>query len=150
MTNKNNALCSICGKGYYKCVSCKDMINLNPWKRHTDTAEHYKVYQIIHGFSTGVYTQEEARLKLTMVDLSDIDSFRDHIRNIIQNIMKEECNSTDNVVTTDEPITIESENNTDKLVDNDILDVIEENVKLSEYKNTRRRKFIESESIEIK
>ena len=92
---ENNALCSICGKGYYKCLSCKDSMSLSPWKIHTDTSEHYKVYQIIHGYSTGVYDKEEARLKLQMVDLSDLNSFRKHIKSLIKDILDDTDNKND-------------------------------------------------------
>ena len=87
MENKNNATCAICGKGYYMCLSCKDMTKLHPWKMHTDTSEHYKIYQILRGYNTKVYSKEEARLKLQMVDLSDFDNLRDNIKNIINDIM---------------------------------------------------------------
>ena len=87
MAEKNNATCSICGKGYYMCVSCKDKINAAPWKRHTDTPEHYKIYQILHGLTTGVYTKDEAKMKLQNVDLSDLHEFRDKIKERINDIM---------------------------------------------------------------
>lgn len=90
MAEKNNATCSICGKNYYVCMSCMDSIKLHPFKKFTDTAEHYKVYQIVRGFSTGVYTKDEARSKFKNVDLSDLDSFRPHIKSIIEDILKEE------------------------------------------------------------
>lgn len=89
MAEKNNATCSICGKGYYMCLACKDAINLSPWRRHTDTSEHYKIYQILHGYNTKVYTKEEAKSKLKMVDLSDFDSLRDNIKDIINDILGE-------------------------------------------------------------
>lgn len=87
MAEQINATCSICGKGYYMCLACKDMMKLHPWKRHTDTSEHYKIYQILHGYSTGVYSSEETKHKLQMVDLSDLDSFREDIKNHIVKIM---------------------------------------------------------------
>lgn len=90
MTEQINATCSICGKGYHMCLACKDMMKLHPWKRHTDTSEHYKIYQILHGYSTGVYNEEEAKSKLQMVDLSDLDSFRENIKNRIVEIMGSE------------------------------------------------------------
>lgn len=90
MANKNNATCSICGKEYYACLSCRDSLKANPWKIHTDTAEHYKVYQIIHGLSTKVYTKDEARTKLKNVNLDDIEIFRPHIKEIVKDILKEE------------------------------------------------------------
>ena len=89
MANKNNATCSICGKEYYACLSCRDSIKTNPWKVHTDTAEHYKVYQIIHGLSTKVYTKDEARTKLKNVNLNDMESFRPHIKEIVKDVLKE-------------------------------------------------------------
>lgn len=89
MANKNNATCSICGKEYYACLSCRDSLKANPWKIHTDTSEHYKVYQIIHGLSTKVYTKDEARIKLKNVNLNDMESFRPHIKEIVKDILKE-------------------------------------------------------------
>lgn len=90
MTEKHNATCAICGRSYYMCLSCKDFINLNPWKKHTDTSEHYKIFQILRGYNTGVYTKEEAKFKLQKVDLSDLESLRENIKNLINKIMSEE------------------------------------------------------------
>ena len=92
MAEKNNSTCSICGKEYYVCLSCRDSIKVNPWKIHTDTAEHYKVYQVIHGYSTGVYNKEEAKTKFKNINLSDLNSFRPHIKTLIKSILKEEKN----------------------------------------------------------
>lgn len=89
MTDKNNATCKICGNPYYLCLSCRDSINLSPWKVHTDTAEHYKIYQILRGYSTKVYTKEEARDKLKNVDLRDLESFKEPIKLRIKEILKE-------------------------------------------------------------
>lgn len=88
MAGKNNTTCAICGKGYYLCLSCKDMMTVSPWKKHTDTSEHYKIYQIVQGYSTGVYTKEEACEKLNAVDLSDFNDLRDNIKNVINDIKK--------------------------------------------------------------
>lgn len=89
MANKNNAMCSICGKEYYMCLSCKDALKLNPWKSYTDTSEHYKVFQIIRGLSTGVYTKEEAKEKFKNVDLSDLENYREHIKVLIKDVIQE-------------------------------------------------------------
>lgn len=90
MAEKNNANCSICGKGYHKCLSCKDQISAAPWKVHTCSAEHYKVYQIIRGLSTGVYDKSEAKSRFENVDLSDMNTFRDNIKKIVKDVMKQE------------------------------------------------------------
>lgn len=85
-----NATCTICGSEYQMCLSCKDKMKLSPWKLYTDTAEHYKIHQIIHGFSTKMYSEDEVRFKLKNVDLSDLETFRPHIKQIIKDILKEE------------------------------------------------------------
>ena len=89
MAEKNNSTCSICGNEYYACLSCRDSIQLAPWKIHCCSSEHYKVFQIVRGISTNVYTKDEARIKFKNVDLSDIDSFRPHIKSIIEDVLKE-------------------------------------------------------------
>lgn len=90
MAEKNNATCSICGRGYHKCLSCRDLMRLQPWKDVTDTAECYKVFQVVKGFSTGVYTKDEFKSKLKNIDLSDLENFRDHIKALIKDALKEE------------------------------------------------------------
>lgn len=90
MHEKNNAVCSICGKEYHICLSCSDAMKLHPWKIYTDTQECFKVFQVVRGFSTGVYTKDEAREKLQNIDLKDINSFRPHIKKIVKDILREE------------------------------------------------------------
>ena len=90
MAEKNNAVCSICGKEYYACLSCSDAMKLHPFKSFTDTAEHFKVFQAVRGFSTGVYTKEEFKSKLLNIDLSDLDSYREHIKTLIKDALKED------------------------------------------------------------
>ena len=56
----------------------------------TDTAEHYKIYQIIRAYSTGIYDKQDAKLRLQNVDLSDLEDLRDHIKKLIHDIIDEE------------------------------------------------------------
>lgn len=77
MAEKNNAVCAICGKGYHMCLSCKDKLAATPWKMHCCNAEHYKIYQILHGNTVGLYTDAEAKKRLKKVDLSDIAELRE-------------------------------------------------------------------------
>lgn len=93
MAKKNNVWCSICGKPYYLCIPCDHVRDLNPWKIYTDTPEHYKVFQILHGVSSNVFTKEEAKSRLQKVDLSDLDEFREDIRDRIKDIMQTETKS---------------------------------------------------------
>lgn len=148
MTEKINATCSICGKGYYKCLSCKDIMNLSPWKLHTDTSEHYKVFQILRGYSTKVYSKDEAKSKLQMVDLSDFNDLRDNIKNVINEIIKE------NKKIEEEPIVeVESVNLSNKLniSENNLNDVYDKNINdnsvIEKSKSIRKRKSSEISEI---
>lgn len=85
-TNKLNAKCAICGTPYHMCMSCGKDKGL-VWKRFCDTPEHYKIYQVVHGYTTGLYTKTEAAKKLKNIDLSDIDKLRENIREILVGIM---------------------------------------------------------------
>lgn len=86
---ENNATCSICGNGYHLCLSCRDSIQLAPYKVHCCSADCYKVFQVIRGFSTGVYTEEEFKSKLKNVDLSNLENYREHIKSLIKDALKE-------------------------------------------------------------
>lgn len=84
--NKYNATCAICGKPYHMCMSCGKDKSL-VWKRFCDTPEHYKIYQVVHGYTTGLYTKAEADKKLKNIDTSDIYELRPNIREILVGIM---------------------------------------------------------------
>lgn len=99
MAEKNNATCKICGKPYYACMSCADSMKAHPWKAFTDTANCYKVFQVVRGLSTGVYTKDEAKVKFKNIDLKDIESFRPHIKDIIKDVLKEEKVDVERVAT---------------------------------------------------
>lgn len=86
MADKHNAECAICGKGYTMCYSCNDRMSA-PWKLHCDTAEHYKIFQIVSGYTAKVYTKEEAAERFEKVDLSDLNELRDNIKSIIEEII---------------------------------------------------------------
>ena len=90
MADKNNAICSICGMGYYACFSCKEAMNLHPWKLHCCSVDCYKAFQVVRGFSTGVYTKEEFKSKLKNLDLSNLENYREHIKTLIKDALKED------------------------------------------------------------
>ena len=89
-----NAKCAICDKDYYVCMSCKNRIRLKPWTVYTDTPECYKIFQIIHGYSTGVYTKEETKEKLQNIETINFDNLKENIRKIIEDILFEETEKT--------------------------------------------------------
>ena len=90
MAEKYNATCSICGDPYYVCMSCKDSMKLHPYKIHCCSADCYKTFQVVRGFSTGVYTKEEFKSKLKNLDLSNLENYREHIKTLIKDVLKED------------------------------------------------------------
>lgn len=89
MSGKKYFECAICGKKYEACYSCGRKDPSLSWKNLCDTAEHYKIFQIVNGYTAGVYTKEEAAKKLKNVNLSDLNSLRDNIKAIIKSIQSE-------------------------------------------------------------
>lgn len=87
---ENNATCSICDKGYHLCLSCKDSIKLSPWKLHCCSVQCYQTFQAVKGFSNGVYNKEEFKSKLKNIDLSNLENYREHIKVLIEDALKEE------------------------------------------------------------
>ena len=87
---ENNVTCSICGSPYHLCMSCKDSIKLHPYKIHCCSADCYKVFQVIRGFSSGVYTEDEFKSKLKNIDLSNLDNYRENIKALIKDALKED------------------------------------------------------------
>ena len=94
MQEKTNAKCAVCGKPYYVCMSCKDKMAVKPYKVHTDTAEHYKVFEILRAFNIGAITKEDAKRKLSKVDLSDKDDFRECTKELLERIYSDDKNFT--------------------------------------------------------
>lgn len=82
--------CQVCGKEYELCSTCNDQRQLKPWKLHTDTSEHFKIFQILRAYGTGVYNTQQTKKALQNVDLSDKESYLDHIKKIINKIMNSE------------------------------------------------------------
>lgn len=98
MAEKNNATCSICGKGYYTCLSCKDFIRLQPWKTYCCSPNCYQVFQVVRGYSTGVYNKEEFKSKLNNIDLGNLENYREHIKILIKDTLEEEAIEEESVV----------------------------------------------------
>ena len=89
MGEQNNATCSICGNPYHLCLSCKDSMKLHPWKIHCCSPDCYKTFQVVKGYNTGVYTKEEFKSKLKNIDLSNLENYRENIKVLIKDTLKE-------------------------------------------------------------
>lgn len=122
MNSKHNSFCAICGKSYYYCHSCKDQARLHPYKIHTDTSEHFKVFTIVRGYSVGLYTKEEANKLLKNIDISDMNTFKDTIKSVLDEILNIELEE-DKVIEEEKTITTTSTvDNNNSIVEDTILE----------------------------
>lgn len=87
MAENANEQCAICGKDFHMKYHCNKNGNSSPWMAHCDTVEHYKVFQIVNGYTGGVYDIDEAKSKLDAVDTSDKDTYRANIKTIVDKIL---------------------------------------------------------------
>lgn len=86
MADKANAQCAICGKDFTMKYHCNRNGSSEPWMAHCDTVEHYKIFEIVNGYTGGVYNASEAKTKLESVNLDDLEHLRPNIKSIIQEI----------------------------------------------------------------
>lgn len=86
MALKNNAVCDICGKPYHVCNTCKEVLNFKPWRSVTDTMQHYKIFLAVSDY-TRKKDKVNAKAALENCDLSDLETFRDDIKDVINEIM---------------------------------------------------------------
>ena len=90
MSNKKiNNYCIICGKGYHVCNSCAEEKQFTPWRTLTDTSDHFLIYTTLSQYNGGLITKEQARESLEKRDLRDKDTFKERVRNTIDEIMDE-------------------------------------------------------------
>ena len=116
MSEKYNATCSICGKPYKICRTCQEIKSFTPWRTITDTLQHYTLFLVLSEYSR---TKDKAKAKdeLLKCDLSEKESFKDSVKNMIDEIMKED---------------------TIKIVEETSEDTVEENVEIKPQKTTRK------------
>jgi tetrahydromethanopterin S-methyltransferase subunit H len=79
---------------------------LNPWKVLCCSAQHYQVHQIIKGRNSGVYTKDEAKNKLKNIDI-DISDFKPNIKQIVEDILKEDKHLIEPIVEVSEEVVVE-------------------------------------------
>lgn len=102
MSEKFNATCAICGKPYKVCRSCQEIKSFTPWRTVTDTLQHYSIFLTLTEYAK-TKNKEVAREELSTCDLSELDIFKESVRNMIAEIMKEESISVgDNLETKEE------------------------------------------------
>lgn len=116
MSEKYNATCAICGQPYKICRTCQEIKSFTPWRTITDTLQHYTLFLILSEYSR-TKAKAKAKDELSKCDLSEKELFKDSIKNMIDEIMKED------VI---------------KIVEETSEETVEENVEIKPQKSTRK------------
>ena len=116
MSEKYNATCAICGQPYKICRTCQEIKSFTPWRTITDTLQHYSLFLVLSEYSR---TKDKAKAKdeLSKCDLSEKELFKDSVKNMIDEIMKED---------------------TIKIIEETSEETVEENVEIKPQKATRK------------
>ena len=116
MSEKYNATCAICGQPYKICRTCQEIKSFTPWRTITDTLQHYSLFLVLSEYSK-TKDKTKAKDELSKCDLSEKELFKDNVKNMIDEIMKED--------------TIE-------IVEETSEETVEENVEIKPQKATRK------------
>lgn len=77
-----NAHCRICDEGYHRC-NCQSEGN---WRKVTCSAEHYQIFCVIRDYVNEVIDANKADSLLSKMDLSEKDSFRENVKEVLADI----------------------------------------------------------------
>lgn len=90
MSEKYNATCAICGQPYKICRTCQEIKSFTPWRTITDTLQHYSLFLVLSEYSR-TKDKTKAKDELSKCDLSEKELFKDSVKNMIDEIMKEDA-----------------------------------------------------------
>lgn len=84
-----NAICVVCGNKYHLCVACeRDKSNWKSWNIIADKEECYNIYNIVSKYIAKDITKSEAKELLNAFDLSNLDNFKEVMKNKIKEILE--------------------------------------------------------------
>lgn len=86
---EENATCIVCGKKYHLCIACeRSKATWKPWKMITDTENCYEIYKVLNDYNFNKISKEEARSLLEKLDLKNVNTYKEKVKNTIKEIMK--------------------------------------------------------------
>lgn len=86
MGETKKATCSICGKQYDLCLSCRKELSIKPWKEVADTENCYKLYMCLLQFNNGHLSKDEAKKQVEKINYNPED-LRDSVRENLNKIL---------------------------------------------------------------
>jgi hypothetical protein len=85
-----NRICKTCGKEYYFCSHCEKTLNSPQWMLMWHDINCKKVFEIASEYAQGRMTKKEANKELKSCNLNVYYTFKESIRNVLDEIMTEE------------------------------------------------------------
>ncbi|MDE6418957.1 MAG: hypothetical protein K2K87_00335 [Lachnospiraceae bacterium] len=86
MSETWNTSCAVCGRRYHICNACQKLKAAKSWRTVTDTMECYQIYLIVHEYTNGTITGEQARELLKSCVLPA--EMQRHIKSVIDEILR--------------------------------------------------------------
>lgn len=104
MSDNYNALCSICGRPYKLCRTCRDT-GMFSWKTVTDSANCFKIYTILHQYNVlHKITVDKAKEQLLdcHVNEQSIETYPEDIKKSILDILLSNTTDKNNKTNTEQ------------------------------------------------
>lgn len=89
--NYLNAVCTVCGGKYHVCNDCRNTRTFTPWRTVADSMNCYRIYLILLDYTNGYLDARAAGERLKGCDLSGMETFAEHIRKAIREILAAEA-----------------------------------------------------------
>lgn len=121
---KENASCIICGNKYFLCIACeRNKADWKPWKIITDTEKCFKIYDILNKYNFKKISKEEAKEKLSLLNLDNLDIFKDSVKKQIEKI-NETTNKEKTVEVVEKVLDVAEETKVDVAVE-EVVETVE-------------------------
>lgn len=89
-----NSTCAICGQKYHLCVACeRKKSTWKSWRMFVDKENCYNIYKVLNDYHFKKIEKDEARELLLKLDLSELDTFKEGIKEKINDILLVEKNT---------------------------------------------------------
>ena len=83
-----NSTCIICGQKYHLCIACeRTKATWKQWKIITDSENCYEIYNIVNDYNFNKISKDEAKTLLEECDLTGLETFRENVKNTINEII---------------------------------------------------------------
>lgn len=90
-----NRICKTCGKQYFYCTNCDKTLNSPQWMLMWHDENCKKVFEIVSDYAQKRISKEVAKAKIENCNLKVYYTFKDTIRNYIDEIL-EDVSTVDN------------------------------------------------------